>query len=140
MRIGAHATIVAASVAAGAVGLIGSAFAADMTGAEIKAFLSGKTAYLETTAASATGTPGQGVIYWAEDGTALYKTPTGAIWHGKWEIKGNTLCADWRERPNNPCTRYDKTGDTISVLDTVSGQTRAKIVKTAPGNAEKLAP
>ena len=60
MRIGAHATIVTASVAAGAVGLIGSAFAADMTGAEIKAFLSGKTAYLETTAASATGTPGQG--------------------------------------------------------------------------------
>ena len=111
-----------------------------MTGAEIKAFLSGKTAYLETTAASATGTPGQGVIYWAEDGTALYKTPTGAIWHGKWEIKGNTLCADWRERPNNPCTRYDKTGDTVSVLDTVSGQTRAKIVKTAPGNTEKLAP
>src|SRR5215211_2759290 len=38
-------------------------------------FLAGKTAYLETTAASA-GTPGQGVIYWAEDGTALYKTPT----------------------------------------------------------------
>ena len=136
MRTIACATI----VAAGAIGLIGSAFAADMTGAEIKAFLSGKTAYLETTAASATGTPGQGVIYWAEDGTALYKTPTGAIWQGKWEIKGNTLCADWRERPNNPCTRYDKTGDTVSVLDTVSGQTRAKIVKTAPGNAEKLAP
>jgi len=130
----------AAIIAAGATSLIGSALAADMTGAEIKAFLSGKTAYLETTAASATGTPGQGVIYWAEDGTALYKTPTGAIWHGKWEIKGNTLCADWRERPNNPCTRYDKTGDTISVLDTVSGQTRAKIVKTAPGNPEKLAP
>jgi hypothetical protein len=132
----ARATI----IAAGAFGLIGSAFAADMTGAEIKAFLSGKTAYLETTAASATGTPGQGVIYWAEDGMALYKTPTGAIWHGKWEIKGNTLCADWRERPNNPCTRYDKTGDTVSVIDSVSGQTRAKIVKTAPGNAEKLAP
>jgi len=130
----------AAIIAAGATSLIGSALAADMTGAEIKAFLSGKTAYLETTAASATGTPGQGVIYWAEDGTALYKTPTGAIWHGKSEIKGNTLCADWRERPNNPCTRYDKTGDTISVLDTVSGQTRAKIVKTAPGNPEKLAP
>ena len=77
--------------------------------------------------------------YWADDGTALYKTPTGAMWHGKWEIK-NTLCADWKERPNNPCTRYDKTGDTVSVLDSASGQTRAKIVKTAPGNAEKLAP
>ena len=136
MRIVARAIIVTAGVA----GLIGSALAADMTGADIKAFLSGKTIYLETTAASATGKPGQGVIYWAEDGTALYKTPTGAMWHGKWEIKGNTLCADWKERPNNPCTRYDKTGDTVSVLDAVSGQTRAKIVKSAPGNAEKLAP
>ena len=34
----------------------------------------------------------------------------------------------------------DKTGDTVTVLDAASGQTRAKIVKTAPGNAEKLAP
>jgi hypothetical protein len=60
MRIVACATI----VAAGALGLIGSAFAAEMTGAEIQAFLSGKTAYLETTAASVDGdastTPGQG--------------------------------------------------------------------------------
>ena len=126
MRIGAHATIVAASVAAGAVGLIGSAFAADMTGAEIKAFLSGKTAYLETTAASATGTPGQGIDLLGRGWPGPLQTPTGAIWQGKWEIKGNTLCADWRERPNNPCTRYDKTGDTVSVLDTVSGQTRPR--------------
>jgi hypothetical protein len=77
MRIVARAII----VTAGVVGLIGSALAADMTAAEIKAFLSGKTVYLQTTAASATGTAGQGIIYWAEDGTALYKTPTGAMWH-----------------------------------------------------------
>lgn len=127
-------------VTAGVVGLIGSALAADMTGAEIKAFLTGKTIYLETTAASATGKPGQGVIYWAADGTALYKTPTGALWHGKWEIKGNTACTDWKEKPNNGCVRYDKTGDTVSVLDAVSGQTRAKVVKTAAGNPEKLTP
>jgi glycine/D-amino acid oxidase-like deaminating enzyme len=98
-------------VAAGVVGLVGSALAADMTGTEIKAFLSGKTAYVETTAASATGKAGQGVVYWAEDGTALYKTPTGVMWHGKWEIKGNTACTDWKEKPNNPCMSYDKTGD-----------------------------
>jgi hypothetical protein len=107
---------------------------------DIKTFLSGQTTYLETTAASSTGKPGQGVIYWAADGTVLYKTPTGAMWHGKWEIKGNTACTDWKEKPNNPCVRYDKTGDTVSVLDAVGGQTRAKVVKTAPSNAEKLAP
>ena len=126
--------------ATAAVGLIGPAVAADMTGAEIKATFAGKTTYLETTAASASGKAGEGVIYWAEDGTALYKTPTGAMWHGKWEIKGNTACVDWKERPNNPCTRWDKTGDAVSIVDAASGQVRAKVVKTAPGNAEKLAP
>ena len=126
--------------ATGVVGLIGSALAADMNAAEIKAFLSGNTTYLETTAASATGKPGQGVIYWAADGTSLYKTPTGAIWHGKWEIKGNTACTDWKEKPNNACVRYDKTGDTVTIIDAASSQARAKVVKTAPGNAEKLAP
>ena len=40
-------------VSTGVVGMIGSALAVDLTGAEIKAFLTGKTIYLETTAASA---------------------------------------------------------------------------------------
>ena len=66
--------------------------------------------------------------------------PTGATWHGKWQIKGNTNCTDWKARPNTPCVRYDKSGDTVSVIDAISGATRAKVVKTAPGNAEKLAP
>jgi len=127
-------------ITSGAVGLIGSALAADMTGAEIKAFISDKTVYLETTAASASGKAGQGVIYWAGNGTALYKTPPGPIFHGTWETKGNTLCVDWKERPNNPCVRYDKTGDVVTVIDAASGQPRAKVVKTAAGNAENLKP
>jgi len=136
MRFAAHAII----VTTGVVGLIGSALAADMTGAEIKTFLSGKTVYLDTTAASSSGQAGQGIIYWAPDGTALFKTPNGTIMHGKWEVKGNTNCTDWKERPGSGCVRYDKAGDVVTVIDVASGKTRAKIVKTAPGNAEKLAP
>ena len=136
MRILAGATVITASIA----GLVGSAVAGDMTRAEIKAFLSGKTVYLETTAASASGKAGQAVIYWGEDGTALYKTPAGSMMHGKWEIKGNTNCTDWKERPGSGCVRYDKVGDAVTVIDVASGQTRAKVSKTAPGNAEKLAP
>jgi hypothetical protein len=136
MRIVARAIV----VTAGVVGAVGSAVAADMTGAEIKTFVSGKTIYVETTADSATGKAGQGVIYWAPDGTALYKTPMGVTWHGKWEIKGNTLCPNWKEKPNSPCARYDKTGDTTMIVDTLSGKTRAKVVKTAVGNAENLKP
>ena len=136
MRILAGAIAISTSI----VGLVGSAVAGDMTGAEIKAFMSGRTVYLETTTASASGKAGQGVIYWGEDGTALYKTPAGSMMHGKWEIKGNTNCTDWKERPGSGCVRYDKTGDVITTIDVASGQVRAKIVKTAPGNTEKLAP
>ena len=126
--------------AGSSLAFVGTALAADMTGAEIKAFLYGNTTYLETTAAFATAKAGQGVIYWAADGTALYKTPDGSMLHGKSEIKGNTNCTEWKERPGIGCTRYDKQGDAITVIDATSGAVRAKIVKTAPGNAEKLAP
>jgi hypothetical protein len=34
----------------------------------------------------------------------------------------------------------DKTGDAITAFDSQSGKLRAKILKTAPGNAENLAP
>jgi hypothetical protein len=60
--------------------------------------------------------------------------------HGTWAVKGNTGCIDWKEAPNNPCSRYDKQGDTITVINAVTNQPRCKITKTAPGNAEKLAP
>jgi hypothetical protein len=127
-----------AIVSAGVFGGLGTALPADMTGADLKAFLSGKTIYLELTEASATGTPGQGVIYWADNGKALYKTPSGAVWHGIWEINGNTICADWNERPTKACVRYDKTGHAITVIDASSGHQRGIVVKTAVGNAEKL--
>jgi hypothetical protein len=127
-----------AVVAASAIG--GTALAADMSGADIKKFLAGNTVYLETTAASAGGQAGQVVIYWSADGTALYKTPSGTIMHGTWEVKENTNCTVWKERPNTGCVRYDKAGDTVTVIDATSGAVRAKIVKTAAGNAEKLTP
>jgi hypothetical protein len=130
----------AITIPAGVFGFISLAHAADMTGAEIKTYLSGNTAYLDTTAASASGQVGHGVIYWAADGTALYKTPSGTMMHGKWQVKGNTNCTEWKERPGTGCVRYDKTGDTVTVIDVGSGKSRAKIVKTAPGNAEKLMP
>jgi hypothetical protein len=130
-----HACVIIATCA-----LSGTVLAADMTGAEIKAFNAGNTVYLETTPASSSGQPGQGVIYWGTDGTALYKTPSGTIMHGTWEVKGNTNCTLWKERPNTGCVRYDKVGDAITIIDAASGQVRAKVSKTAPGNAEKLAP
>ena len=132
-------TMRAALATAGLVAVVGTAIAADLTGDEIKATISGKTVYLECGAAS-TGGAGQGIIYYAADGTALYKSAGKGMLHGTWAVKGNTACTDWKEVPNNPCSRYDKQGDTISLINVATNQARCKIVKTAPGNAEKLAP
>jgi hypothetical protein len=123
----------------GAVCIIGVAFAADMTGDEIKAAISGKSTYIETSAAgSASGASGSAVIYWAADGSALFKTPKGDLWHGTWTTKPDSLCVAWKEMPNNPCTKYVKDGDTITLFNMANGQTRGKISKIADGNTEKL--
>ena len=124
---------------ASSVFLIEAAMAAELTGTEIKELISDKTVYLELTPASGAAA-GQGVIYYAPDGTALYRTMKGDIWHGTWTIKDNTACPDWKELPNNPCTRYHKQGDVISIINVTTGRTRGKILKTALGNAEKLVP
>ncbi|MGA7323547.1 MAG: hypothetical protein WBX25_03445 [Rhodomicrobium sp.] len=135
-----HSTKRIAIGALASLGLIGYAAAAELTGAEIKDLISGKTAYVETTAASITGAIGNGVIYYGADGNGLYKTPKGELWHGTWKIEGNTLCTVWKEGPKRPCLKFDKEGSEVKVIDVQTGQTRVKIVKTAPGNAEKLAP
>jgi hypothetical protein len=135
-----HSIIRGIAAALAPICFIGPAMAAEMTGAEVKDFLSGKTLYNEATAASASGAAGQSVLYFAPDGSVLYKTPKGAIWHGTWTVKGNTVCNDWKEAPNTPCRKYDKQGDAITILNSDNGQVVSKIIKTAPGNAENLKP
>ena len=128
------------SIAAGlaSIYILGSAVAAEMTGAEIQSLISGKTGYVKTGATSVTGTVGEGVIYWAADGSDLYKTPQGPIWHGTWSIKGNLYCSSYTEGQPRPCMKVEKQGDTVSFMDVESGQLRITIVKTVFGNAENL--
>jgi hypothetical protein len=89
---------------------------------------------------SSTAGVGQGVLYYAADGNALYKTGSGKVLHGTWTIKDNTSCITWKEQANNPCSRYDKTGDTITVINVATGQVRGKVLKVVDGNPEKIAP
>jgi len=128
-----------ATTTIGSICMLGSAAAAELTGAEIKDLISGKSLYMELTA-SITGTQGPGIIYYDPNGTALYKTPKGVLWHGTWKIEGNTACTDWKESPNNPCTKYDKQGETITSINAATGVARGKVTKIVPGNAEKLTP
>lgn len=135
MRFMTYAAIAATSTFA----LTLAANAADLSEAELKDMLVGKTVYLELQAAgSVTGAGGQGAIFYNTNGTAHYKTPKGEIWQGQYTFKANTLCTDWKQAPNNACTRYDKQGDTITLINIATGQPRGKIIKTAAGNPEKL--
>jgi hypothetical protein len=114
-----------------------AAQASEMSASDIRTLVSGNTAYLALNPGAAAGT-GDGVIYYSADGTATFKTPSGAIWHGPWILKDNTLCIDWKEQPNNPCTRYEKEGSDIVLINVATGKPRGKVVKVAPGNPEKL--
>jgi hypothetical protein len=134
--------VVALSVLTGitSIGITAAAHAADMTRDELKAYIAGKMIYMRSTAPSSTGKAGQSMIYFAADGVVLNKMPIGVIWHGKWVTKDNTLCVDWKERPNNPCVTFAKNGDVVTVHTAQSGELRATVMKNAAGNAENIKP
>lgn len=55
-------------------------------------------------------------------------------------LHNGRLCTEWKEAPKKPCQIFDKEGDVLKSIDSETGQVRITILKTAPGNAEKLMP
>ena len=116
-----------------------TASAEEMTGEEITKLISGKTVYFDLTTASTAGV-GKGIIYFGLEGSVLYKRPKGESWHGKWSPRANMLCIDWKELPSNPCSKWDKQGETITILNSANNHIRATVSKVADGNIEKMVP
>ena len=117
-----------------------AAVAADMTTDELRKFLVGRTYVLDVSVGGTLAKAGQATLFFAPDGGVLNRIPNGKILQGAWTIKDNTVCVDWKNQPPNPCSRYDKQGDTVTVINVSTGQPRGRIVKSADGNVERLAP
>ena len=115
-----------------------SAKAGDLAGAEITKLISGNTVYIEFNAVNVNTGAGPGVLYYAADGKVTGKFPNGSAPKGIWVMKDNTSCITWDGQPPNPCTKYDKQGEVVTLINTGDGKPRGKIVKTSAGNAEKL--
>ena len=109
-----------------------------MTGADITKLVSGNTAYIQFDGTTGNTGAGLGLIYYATDGKVATKFPNGNALKGVWVIKDNTSCITFEGRPPNPCTKYDKEGEVITLINTADGKARGKIVKFAAGNPEKL--
>jgi hypothetical protein len=115
------------------------ATAADLTSAEITKLLTGNTLYFEFPTTNTVAGGGQGIFVYTADGKVTTKMPNGQAWKGTWTVKDdNTVCLTWEVGPVPGCTRYDKTGDTTTSINAADGKPRGKLVKTAPGNPEKL--
>ena len=111
-----------------------------MTTDELRKFLVGRTYVLDVSVGGTLAKAGQATLFFAPDGGVLNRIPNGKILQGAWTIKDNTVCVDWKNQPPNPCSRYDKQGDTVTVINVSTGQPRGRIVKSADGNVERLAP
>ena len=129
---------VGAVVAIAGIFTVQPAFSADLTGPEIQKLLSGTTIYLEFATDNPVTGGGGGVMAYTTDGKVSTKFPNGSSLKGTWVVKDNTSCITWDGQPPAPCTRFDKTGEVITSINTASGKPRGKITKTAPGNPEKL--
>jgi hypothetical protein len=119
--------------------LIASAAAAQMTGPQIRTFISGNSVYVKLLSAPA-GTANKGVIYYAPDGIALYKAGTDRVWHGRWTIVQNTSCVDWAEEPGNPCSKYERRRGKVTIINVTTGAPRGIVVRVRRANVENLVP
>lgn len=126
------------------LGLVGmsqiTAMAADMSTDELRKFLIGRTYYLEVASGGTLATTGQAALYFDSNGLVLNRVPSGKIQQGAWTIQNNMVCVVWKDLASNPCSRYDKEGDIVYVINMATGQRRGKIIKSADGNAENLVP
>lgn len=111
-----------------------------MSADELKKSLTGRTHYLDVAAGGTLAQGGQAILYFAPDGTVLNRVPSGKIQQGTWTIKENTVCVEWKDLPPNPCSRWDKQGDVVTIINLGTGQPRGTISKSADGNAENLKP
>ncbi len=138
MSKSSNKTAVVALLAIAGLAVMTPASAADMTGAEITKLVSGNTVYIAFEAGNAATGAGDGMIHYTADGKVSSKFPNGQAWKGVYVIKDNTSCITWEGRPPNPCTRYDKQGETVTLINTADGKPRGKVTKTVAGNPEKL--
>ncbi|HXD47021.1 MAG TPA: hypothetical protein VN655_18005 [Pseudolabrys sp.] len=116
------------------------AIAEDMSSDQLRKFLVGRTYFLEVTAGGTLAHAGQATLFFAPSGVVLNRIPSGKIQQGTWTIKDNTVCVEWKDLPPNPCSRYDKRGDVVTVVNIATGRPRGRIVKSVDGNAENLTP
>lgn len=111
-----------------------------MSSDELRQFLVGRTYFLETTAGGTLAQSGQAVLYFASGGIVINRIPSGKIQQGTGTIKDGTVCVMWKDLPPNPCSRYDKQGDVVTVINAQTEQARGRIIKSVDGNVEGLKP
>ena len=115
-----------------------NALAADLAGPEIIKLISGNTLYIDYAADNRSGAPGQGANYYTADGKVAIKFPDGKVQKGTWTLKDNSTCIVWEGLPVPPCTKYDKAGDKITLINLGTGKPRGTVSKVVAGNPEKL--
>jgi hypothetical protein len=118
------------------------AFAEDLNAEQVKALLSGKTAYAWHEKKEFDIT-----TYFAEDGTLVSVRKGGDKWKGKWRIDGNgmhcmQLFDPYSEQPRKEhCRIVEKDGNTYKRIKVKPNGRRIHIAtykKFADGNAENL--
>lgn len=107
-----------------------------LTGEEIKALISGRTAEGRNSDGyyvKAYNTPDGKISATAAQGGKTYQSA------GTWEIKGNTVCASWANKDWKPsCSTLTRIGESYLIKPTVSSVASMPAAKYVDGNPYNL--
>jgi hypothetical protein len=111
-----------------------------LTASQISVLIKGQTAYLKVTAGGPFGPGGELPFYYAANGIATLKYPTGKVRKGTWAIaEPDQYCVIWSDvAPEKSCTRISKAADDSYSARRAADNVPLPILRFVAGNAENL--
>jgi hypothetical protein len=111
-----------------------------LSASQISVLIKGQTAYLKVPAGGPFGSGGELPFYYAADGTATLKYPTGKVRKGTWAIaEPDQYCVIWSDiAPEKSCTRISKAADGSYGARRATDNVPLPILRFTQGNAENL--
>lgn len=105
-----------------------------MTGQQLDALMTSNSIYLTEPNSS-----GEIVLWYAADGIAAARLPSGSLLKGTWEIVGDKSCIKWSYAPNtNSCSIMVRRDGQLLLLENGTDRLLGTVKKIVPSNAESL--
>lgn len=117
----------------GAISNMATASGTTMNDSQLDAIMTGNTIYFIEPESK-----GEIVLWYASNGVAKAKLPSGNLLDGTWSIKDSLSCIVWSYSPKDSCSKLVKSDNQLALLESGSNRLLGTVKAITTGNTENL--